>query len=59
MEKKSENSEEILLEILKQQKFNLTIHELDSILSSNLKEKLFGEQIEEDAKNVKIRTFIK
>ena len=61
MEKKSENSEEILLEILKQQKFNFTSHELDSILDYDLQEKLFGriclisEEIE-SCEKVKIRT---
>ena len=40
MKKKSENSERILLEILKEQKFHFKLHELDSILSSNSKKSL-------------------
>ena len=41
---KNENnySEDFLLDILKQEKFNLTLTELDSALSPNLKEKIFG-----------------
>ena len=42
MENKKNNSEDILLELLKQQKFNFTLIELNSILSPELKEKLFG-----------------